>query len=281
MSPAPHIGLIVTGANTIKDFTIFTQTLQLWNPDAVLYVATDSATLPVIRALKTRLTINTRVTLDAYSGLDRAAMEARAGTVYKMLWTDFMYEKAAVLEWVLESAAGAGAWFMDADIAHCAPLPVVPDWATVALSPHYICDRDASRFGKYNGGFLWMRDASLVAVWRAAGHVARFYEQSALEDVASAAASGLYEFPPHVNFGWWRMFQGTESPSTIQSKFSIFRTGAEGIGVRYDGAPLQSIHTHFYEHVGITGSFNTWITSYVARLSRAHPPASQWLRAIL
>jgi hypothetical protein len=280
MSHPQHIGLIVTGENTLKDFKIFARTLELVHPDAVLYIATDSLSAPALRAFKTRLTLHLRISLDAYTGLDRAAMERRSGSAYATLWTDFMYEKANILEWALLEAKGSGAWFMDADIAHCASLPVVPDWATVGLSPHYIRDSDASRFGKYNGGFLWMRDASLLAVWRAAGHIARFYEQSALEEVAASAAGGLYEFPPSVNFGWWRMFQAQEAPTQVQARFSIFRVGASGIGVRYDGAPLQSIHTHFYEHVGITGAFNNWIKTYVERIARVHAPAAQWLRAV-
>ena len=38
----------------------------------------------------------------------------------------------------------------------------------------------------------------------------------------AAAAAALHEFPPSVNFGWWRMFQAQCSPPDQQKKFSIY-----------------------------------------------------------
>lgn len=274
-----HIGLIVMGATTLQDYQIFLKTLGSWEKDVHLWIFTDSETNPAICAIKTFFTVHVRTCLDAYSGKNRQQMEAVPGKIYKTQWTDFMYEKAAVLEWMFaESGTSNGAWFLDADIAFLAPLPVIPADAKVALSPHYIRPGDEARYGKYNGGFTWFGDKALVDVWKAAGFKARFYEQSALEDVAAAAADDLYEFPPQVNFGWWRMFQASEPAATIQGRFSLMRTDT-GVGIRYDGAPLQTIHTHFYDKSSATGAFNAWLNAYTARFS-SHVPIRNFRRAV-
>jgi hypothetical protein len=289
---APRIGLIVTGERTVSDFRIFVRTCELWHPDAILYVFTDSATAPALREIRSRLTVYIRIALDAYSGKGRVEMEAMPGAVYATLWTDFMYQKAAVMQWMFDSAPATAAgtatdiWFLDADITLLAPLPAVPAAARVALSPHYIREADCRLYGRYNGGFLMMRDRALLDVWRAAGHRARFYEQSALEDVAVAAAAtattadAVYEFPPQVNFGWWRMYQGSEAPAAIQGKFSLYRADAASSGIRYDGAALQSVHTHWYERTSATGAFNAWFDAYTARFAGGHAPL-RTLRRIL
>ena len=276
--PAPNIGLIVTGKAAAAEFQIFCKSLEVWHPDASLYLFTDTATQPLIAETRFKGTIHCRTTLDAYTGLTRTDMEARPGRSGTMsLWTEFMYEKAGVLEWMWEvqpAVKTEGAWFMDTDITHLAPLPTIPPHASVALSPHYIRDSDCRKFGKYNGGYLWMKDHALIQAWRDAGPTSRFYEQAALEYVAAVAAGGLYEFPIQVNFGWWRMYQGSESPPLIQSKFSIYRPDTSA-GVRFDGAVLQSIHTHWHDKTSVTGAFNAWFEMWTRRFVTAHRPLAQ------
>ena len=273
---APHIGLIVTG-KALQDFQVFVKTLEVWHPDATLYIFTDTVTpiRAVLETAKPRSTIHINPCLDKYKGMTRPEMEARPGTTYKTLWTDFMYEKVNVLDWMFGTTEDA--WFLDADITFTAALPSVPPTADVALSPHYIRPRDEALYGRYNGGFLFVRKKELLKVWRTAGHTARFYEQSALEEVAKASTA-LYEFPIQVNFGWWRMIQSTESPIAIQSKFSLFRR-EEGIGIRYDGKPLQSIHTHWYDKHGDPAYFNQFIETYCKKF-KSHPPIQTFLKIV-
>lgn len=282
-SSSPHIGLIVTGAETLTDFQVFVKTLSVWHPDAQLFVFTDFVTESYIKSIKTSLKIHIQSALTKYAGKNRKEMESLPGTTYKSLWTDFMYEKANVMEWMFATnpmLKESGAWFLDADITFLAPLPTIPSEAIVALSPHYIRVYDEARFGKYNGGFLWMKDPTLLDVWRKAGHVARFYEQSALEDVAAAAgADAMYEFPIQVNYGWWRMYQGSETPDIIQSKFTINRIDTS-VGLRYEGVPIQSIHTHWHEMSSVTGFFNNWIDIFTRRFASAHKPLKLWRRHV-
>ena len=110
-----HIGLIVTGEKCLEDFKVFCSSLSLWHSDAILYVFTDSFT-PIEKVpFPGKVLLNK--CLDKYKGLNRRMMEQMPGKVYKSLWTDFMYEKANVLEWVFENTS-EGAWFLDADICH-------------------------------------------------------------------------------------------------------------------------------------------------------------------
>jgi len=279
---SPHIALIVTGAESLADLIVFAKTIEVWHPDATLYVLTDSATN--IGSISFKGTIHKRVTLDAYTGLNRKAMESMPGRIYNTLWLDFMYEKASVIEWAFQTvpelmSSGKGLWFMDSDITHLAPLPDVPTSATLALSPHFIRESDCRLYGKYNGGYFWLRDTSLISAWRSAGFTSRFYEQAALEDMAVAATSGLYEFPIQVNFGWWRMFQGLAPPAEVQGKFSFNRADVS-VGLRYNGAVVQSIHTHWFDMSGsATGVFNGWINEYTRKFA-SHKPMAGFRRSL-
>ena len=275
--PPPRIGLIVTGAEALADFRIFCRTLEGWHPDAELYIFTDSAT--DIASVPFKGKVHTRVALDAYKGLTRSDMEARTGTLYDSLFKDYTYEKANVLDWMWESRAGIeGVWFLDADICHLAPLPLIPEGKTLALSPHGIRAGDESRYGKYNAGFLWLNDRTLLEAWRAFGFTSRFFEQAALEDLATLPTTKLYEFPPQVNFGWWRMYQNSLPPADIQGRFG-FNRADRSIGLRYLEAPVQSFHTHWGQNSSVTGIFNLWARTYLRRFA-SHAPIARFLRVI-
>lgn len=206
--------------------------------------------------------------MDSYRGLTRKEMEKMPGHLYDTLFKDYTYEKANVLDWIFESEPQLadtqdGVWFLDADICHLAPLPKVPASSTLALSPHYIQLADEALYGKYNAGFLWLNDPLLVQAWRTLGVKSRFFEQAALEDLASKAGTGLYEFPIQVNFGWWRMFQGRTSYQDVQRQFSVSKSG-----IHLMGLPIQSFHTHFHQTDSVTGAFNTWLRDILKPFSQ-------------
>ena len=272
-----HIGLIVTGKEALADFRIFCKTLEVWHPDATLYIYTDSVT--PLDSVKFKGTMNIKVALDAYKGLTRTDMEARPGVKYDSLFKDYTYEKANVLEWMwLLTPSLTGAWFLDADICHLAPLPPIPATATLALSPHMIRPVDEGLFGRYNAGFMWFKTPDFLDKWRAFATVSRFFEQAALEDIALLAGTGLYEFPAQVNFGWWRMVQGTATPPDVQARFSLNRAD-KSIGLRYLDKPLQSVHTHWFQTTGAAGYFNQWLRQYLERF-KSHRPIQTFLRIL-
>jgi len=274
-----HIGLIVTGKEALSDFRIFCKTLEVWHPDATLYIYTDSVTPIDSVVFKGKKYV--KVALDAYKGLTRSDMEARPGVLYDSLFKDYTYEKANVLEWMwtlnpyLDTT---GAWFLDADICHLAPLPPIPETAILALSPHMIRPADERLYGKYNAGFMWFKSKEFLSMWRTFAISSRFFEQAALEDIALLAGSGLYEFPVQVNFGWWRMVQGTSPPPDVQARFSFNRTD-KSIGLRYQDKLVQSVHTHWFQTSGVAGYFNQWLRQHLDKF-KTHPPIQRFLRSL-
>lgn len=274
-----RIGLIVTGKEALEDFTLFVRTLEQWHPDAELFVYTDSQT--TCTGVATTAIVHVRVEMDRYKGLNRSQMERTRGVVYDSLFKDYTYEKAAVLEWMFSVAPTEPAWFLDADISHLAPLPEIPATAVLALSQHMIRPGDEARYGRYNAGFMWFRSGDLLGLWRKLGHTSRFYEQAALEDLATASAATagkLHEFPIQVNFGWWRMQQSTVSQAVIQGRFSLFR-GDTSVGIRYDGKPLQSIHTHWFSSAVECVVFRRWFDEFT-RPYKSHKPIAVYRRLV-
>ena len=259
------IATIVTGKQAVEDFKIFQHSLQLFiDPIPSLFIATDESTLPKIMELPYRGKRHFYTIMGRYEGMNRKEMEAKG------LFKDFTSEKLRILELAF-SDSKEGVWFFDADICFLGPLPTIPSTTTVALSPHYIRKSDTDLYGLYNAGFLWLKDASWIPIWRDAIPASRFFEQAALEDLAKAAKEGLYEFPIQHNFGWWRLFQSSVIPSRQAELFGINRS--VGAGITFEDLPLGSIHTHFTERTGHTEQFNLFVGKRLALVEKAHPPA--------
>ena len=231
------------------DLKLFLSSLSLWYSKAdapTVYIYADSQVAEKIIAEEYHMHIVFCQRLDDYSGLTRQEMEAVSRPNNTTLWYEFQMEKLNLLDWVFESDAETatrdGVFYLDSDICFFGPLPTPPPTMTVGLSPHYIRPRDEARFGRYNGGFLWFKEQRAVKAWRDACPNSRFHEQAAIECFDEASWSDkVYMFPPQVNYGWWRMFQGSYTASELQAKWSAAAT------IIVDGQPLQSIHTHFYK----------------------------------
>lgn len=267
-------------SNSLSDLRIFLKTLELWNkvpPKVFIFAdkAVMAETLPYSGPIH-RLDM-----LSTYSAYTRSQMEHMPG-LYGSLWAQFMAEKIALLEWVFNAedsvATKDGVFFLDADIAFFGPLPTVPAGATVALSPHFIRERDEARFGAYNGGFLWIRDPAHLATWRAACETSRFYEQAALE--VFTGNPGLYTFPIQHNYGWWRFFQGSE-PADVRAKAWGFRRSPAHSGLTVADEPLGSIHTHWgLKQPMDVQTFDGFVLNMLKKLAKAHPPAKELLRIL-
>lgn len=272
--------VIVTLATgkSIQDLKILLNTLETWygtSPPSV-YLYTDDSSRGSLPLYKGKLHIQTA--LNSYTGLNRQQMEKMGGSVYKTKWTDFMCEKINAMRWAFQEAQPGpkGLWFLDADICLFNKLPTVPEGTDLALAPHYIRSGDEAKYGRYNGGFLWMQDSHFLDIWAESTHTSRFFEQAALESLAATARS-LYEFPIQNNFGWWRMFQSVSSPEVMVREFG-FRRGGEGIGITFQGLPLGSVHTHFLEkNDPYTIDFNQFLLTLLEKLGK-YPPAYEFLR---
>lgn len=291
MATAPSIVATLATIDAIQDLNTLLFSLAAFQakPPKV-YIYCDSALAARLPELRYPGKIQYKKALDPYAGKGRAALEATPGETYSSRWFDFMAEKINLLEWVFTAepvaTAAAGVLFCDADICFFGPLPKIPGDVIVALSPHEIRPADELRYGRYNGGFLWLSDRVLLDVWRTAcRRGSRFYEQSALEDVAAAVRAadpgGLYEFPREHNYGWWRLFQSPAGPQETQKEWTMNRrTDPAAAGILVAGQPLGSVHTHFWigpEKDRVTALFNEWVVSWLKRLAPAHPPARRML----
>lgn len=287
MTPVQYpIATLATGA-ALEDLRVLLRTLEIFNrnpPTVYLYCDTLAASEAAKMGYKGAL--HTKDVLGGYSAYDRRTMESMPGKAFKTLWMDFMTEKINLLRWALKEA-GSGVLFCDADICFMASLPAIPIEACVALSPHGILERDEQRFGKYNGGFAWFSAVKYADLWWDACATARYYEQSALEDVAkividTEGPDALYEFPKTHNYGWWRLWQGVKSPSELLKQWAMNRTkDSESSGLCVDGSPVGSVHTHFFETTdAATKQFNAMILAWLNVLSKDHTPARRLLAVV-
>ena len=258
----------------IADLKVLLFTLELWNPKPpALYIFSDTKSAPLVRAIPYGGTIIIKEdALNAYTGLNRRAMESRQGRIYATLFADFTAEKTFLMEWALSLCEEGGVLFCDADICHMGPLPTIPDGTELALSPHMIRKSDTDRYGIYNAGYLWFKDAAIAARWRELCKTSRVFEPGCLEDLAKEDTT--YEFPVEVNDGGWRLWQGSKSPVDLQGEWAIFRL-SDGCGLTVQKRPLQSIHTHWTEKSDkATCEFNEWILRQLVRLSSVKKTAA-------
>jgi hypothetical protein len=266
------------------DLKVFFFSLNLFNSSPpTIYLLCDTETKSRIEKDKENIykgTLNVKDSLESYASMNRQIMERTRGKRYKTLWEDFMMEKATVLEWAFKDGAKS-AFFFDSDITFFSTLPEVPASAKLALSPHFIKPVDELRYGHYNAGFVWTSDPAMPEKWRSAAERSRYYDQAALEELRFNEPT-TYEFPVQVNYGWWRMFQGTESPDVLKSKWTIFRNEqVPSVGLRVEGKPLNSVHTHWGEKRDpVTKTFNLWLLQQIQKISN-HPKAASFARFIV
>jgi hypothetical protein len=275
---------IATGDNALRDFKVLVESTTLvyemeGQSLPAFYVYTNRQTAERIRDLQYKGVLRTNECLNAYQAMTRKQMEKMPGIRYKTLWTDFMAEKINAMRWAFSERLGSdGIWFLDADICLLAPLPTIEQGIDLALSPHWIRAADEAKYGRFNGGFLWMQNPAYLDIWEKATTNSRFFEQAALEDVGTASQY-LQLFPQQVNFGWWRLWQSPRPVPEMQGKFGFNRTKV-GVGLTFEGEVLQSVHTHFYEKEDpYTMGFNQFLVGLLEKLGR-HKPAQELLRII-
>jgi len=269
--------------HALQDLQIFLKSLMLWQSPPTVYLYADTAVAVALKSIGYTGQIIVKEVLNKYSGKTRQEMETISGYFPgKSLWFEFQMEKLSLLEWVFtcDFQATTGVFYLDSDICFLKSLPIIPPNYNVALSPHIIRPRDEVLYGKYNAGFLWVRNLEAVCAWRDACDSSRFFEQAALEIFDSEEwASQRYIFPIQENYGWWRMFQGEIHYSLLQGKWSIFRN-AEHSGITVDKIPLGSVHTHWITRDTTTAAFNTFVLNILKKLAPAHAPAKKMLTII-
>jgi hypothetical protein len=284
-------GAIATLGNITAwdDLKIFLLTLEMYTPNPPpVYIFCCSKIEMALKGLAYGGKIHTKVALDVYEQYNRAQMEripSKKGL--SNLFHDLMQEKCDLIDWALMSLGSVGSvgsldkkrgvLFCDADICWLGPIPSIPAGKTLALSPHMIRKVDETRFGEFNGGFLWTNDPSIPSKWAEFSKTSRFFEQAALEDLSDQTLeSEFYRFPETVNYGWWRMFQ---SPNGLDHQQSVWSNDACRLTVK--NQPVVCIHTHWITRDSVTFKFNTFIRKHLEELRGKDSRITKLLDTIL
>jgi len=264
---------IATLANehAVADLAVLFFTLELWNSTPpTIYIFSDAPTIPKIEGLPYKGKKIIKDALAPYIGLNRTTMERTPGKKFKTLFADFCAEKPRLLSWALDEGSD-GILFLDADICHLGPLPILASEIQLALSPHMIRKSDTDRFGVYNAGYLFLRSKEIADKWYELCATSYFFEQGCLEDLSVWVSlkwpGGFEKFPVTVNYGWWRLWQGDRPSADLQKEWRILRRdGWSGLSI--NGASVQSIHTHWHIRDDMaTMRFNLWILGELRKLN--------------
>jgi hypothetical protein len=279
----PSVIATLATKSALQDLQLLLGSLELWNtPAPKVYLACDTETVAALKGVKYKGELITVNCLDKYTPYTRTDMEGMPGNNFNTLWFDFMCEKISLLKHAF-SLSPEPILFCDADICFFAPLPEIPDDATLALSPHMIRTADEERYGQFNGGFFWVKDPAHLETWLEACKTSTFYEQKAMEAMCPETVEkpGTYFFPKQVNYGWWRLYQGSVSAEKLSTEWGINRMkGAATSGIMVLGEPLICVHTHFAEsHYGPTIRFNAFVVQHLRKLV-SHKPAKAMLELL-
>ena len=123
--------------------------------------------------------------------------------------------------------------------------------ADVILSPHYINQKDENKFGRYNGGFLYIKSKKFANWWREETiKNPEYFEQKTLE--LAYKKFKISEFPIQYNFGWWRFFMVDENTKEQRLKeLNIINNK-----ICFQNKPLITIHTHWFIKKNAHGGAN-------------------------
>jgi len=251
------------GGQRVQDGALLLWTIALFAPTGTkVFVASDKPTIDWFEmrmpSLMQTLDISWSYSLDGYN------MTMQRGDMIKTgVWSDFQMEKARIMEYALTQVNDTV--FLDADCMVLSPIPLPPlsSGAQMGLSPHYMRVLDSRDYGFFNGGLAWTNQASMPRDWIAATRVSRYYDQTALEDLAEWYRT--YLFGTETDLGWWRIKHGEESEDSFWRKIKL--DSQERIA--FNGKPVDTTHAHFLtaDH-GNSESFVSGILNLMKRSRR-------------
>ena len=204
-------------------------------PQHDLYVVCDEKIAEWAKS-KEDFHLHTNTALTKYAGQNRAQMES-AG-----VWTDFMLEKCTAIDDAL--AQHENTLFLDSDQCILQKIEVNTE-KDLGLSQHLVYQSNEDQFGKYNGGMVFVNTPDFTKWWRLNTPNSKYMEQGILEQAVDDF--DVFEFEPQVNFGWWRLLECDDKDERLK-KFSYDNC------LKYDGKPVVTLHTHFFEEENRTVS---------------------------
>ena len=265
----------IANKNAYQDLILMLKSLEIYNiTPPNIYIFCDSYIAEQIgNNIKYSGCVKKRIELDKYNNYTRKEMEQMTLKIIynnkeysSCLWNEFMLKKIEVLKWALDdSKMDNGVFFSDTDICYFAALPnIINPIYKLFVSPHYINNISESQFGIYNGGFLWIKNYEILALWYEASLSSTFYEQKALENLVAyyKNQNAVLYGDMNINYGWWRMFESSKEPKELQNNWKQKLSGFLNSGIYINEKPLQSIHTHFFDNANNTNfikAFNHWI----------------------
>jgi hypothetical protein len=128
--------------------------------------------------------------------------------------------------------------FLDCDIILLNRIDDVQEDYDIGVSPGFVNKETEMKYGKYNGGMLWVRNKTVPEKWREFTKNSRYYDQASIEDLVKHYKS--FEFGDNYNLQTWRFIVGEENAAKIIS-YIIPKNGY----IIYKNKPLKFIHTHF------------------------------------
>jgi hypothetical protein len=216
--------------NVYSDLIHLLTSIEKYYSDIPIYILCDTFIENKIKDKYSNIKIYNK--LDKYSNKNRAEMEN------DNIWTEFMLKKAEIIDISLEY--NYNTLFVDSDIIFLDSNLEIDYSKEIGLSKHEIKEENIQKFGKYNGGFIYVSSKNFTKFWLEKTKSSRYMEQACLEMVPDEFT--YFEFPINHNFGWWRLFE-SDNPEEIINNFRF-----QSKEIFYSDKKLNSIHTHLNEN---------------------------------
>ena len=229
--------------------------LSLHHPNAIMYCMVDSKTKEEIDKLtpKPKLDIRWKVSLDKYTGLNRAMM------TQKKIFGTFLINKINIIKEALKE--NKDTLFLDSDIFILDKITDIDHSKELGLSPHYIKDTDVKNYGFYNAGVFWVNNIKILDAWT--NLIDNTHSCPEQINMVKLKQFDYFEFGENYNFSWWRVKQSSVSPQEIVSNISIKEKT-----ILYKNKPLKFVHTHFNNNDSMYRHFNVLIVNLLQKCKR-------------
>lgn len=251
-----NISTIVT-KNLINEFYILQKSLELTNPETKIVVLCDDESALLIKNL-----FNPNIIiLNDLKNLDYDDIKKRGKS-----FLDLVLRKCDVMDYALNLFGET--LFTDTDIVFLNRFDK-ESTKQLVLSQHHINPLDEQKYGKYNVGYLLIKDKSFPN-WLKNTTLTRskFFEQEGL--IHAEKEFDMEAFSMNHNFGWWRLFQCPETTERYK-KFGY------GVNVFYDKNPLISVHVHMVSDGFKDGANDKFADIILKLLSVSKKPEHQIL----
>jgi len=216
----------------------FLLSLSIHHPDAKVYIMCDTKTKEYYddMSFKPRLQLKWFTSLDKYTAFNRAQMEAMN------IWSEFQMSKSHILDEAMKIETDC--LFLDSDIIITHTINDIDKSKALGVSPGFIQQEIADKYGFYNGGMLWISDKNIPNKWRQYTKTSRYYDQASIEDLHReySQTNNVFDFGEEYNVQSWRFIIGKESGNQLMS---YIRADPQKGMLWYKNKPLKFLHTHF------------------------------------